>query len=104
MFKQSAWIAAVLLLCSLSSLAQKKPSASQRKAPAPAIRFQGAPQYTQEELLAAAGLKPDARLSAVEVKAHAKQLSDTGFFEVVKLSSDSKGLLFTCLLYTSRCV
>ena len=95
MFKQSAWIAAVLLLCSLSSLAQKKPSASQRKAPAPAIRFQGAPQYTQEELLAAAGLTPGARLSAAQVKAHAKLLNDTGLFAVVKFSSDSKGLLFS---------
>jgi outer membrane protein assembly factor BamA len=46
-------------------------------------------------LLAAAGLKPDARLSPIEVKVHAKQLSDTGFFDLVRLSSDSKGLLFT---------
>ena len=41
------------------------------------------------------GLKPDARLSPSDVKAHAKQLSDTGMFVVVKFSSDSKGLLFT---------
>jgi len=95
MFKHSAWIAAVLLLCSLSSLAQKKPSPSQKKAPAPAIRFQGAPQYTQEELLAAAGLTPGTRLSAAQVKAHAKLLNDTGLFAVVKFSSDSKGLLFS---------
>ncbi|MDR3754379.1 MAG: hypothetical protein P4K78_11185 [Terracidiphilus sp.] len=95
MFKHSAWIAAVLLLCSLSSLAQKKPSPAQRKAPAPAIRFQGAPQYTQEELLAAAGLTPGARLSATQVKAHAKLLNDTGLFTAIKFSSDSKGLLFS---------
>ena len=95
MFKHSAWIAAVLLLCSLSSLAQKKPSPSQKKAPAPAIRFQGAPQYTQEELLAAAGLTTGTRLSAAQVKAHAKLLNDTGLFAVVKFSSDSKGLLFS---------
>jgi len=88
MVKQSARIAAVLLLCSLSSFAQKK-------APPKAIRFQGAPQYTQEELLAAAGLNPGARLSANEVKAHAKLLNDTGLFAVVKFSSDSKGLLFS---------
>jgi outer membrane protein insertion porin family len=95
MVKQSAWIAAVLLLCTLSSLAQKKASPTQRKAPAPAIRFQGAPQYTQEELLAAAGLNPGTRLSATQVKAHAKLLNDTGLFAVVKFSSDSKGLLFS---------
>jgi len=87
MNKPAALIAA-LLLCSLPSLAQKK-------APPKAIRFQGATQYTQDELLAAAGLKPGARLAPSEVKAHAKQLNDTGLFAVVKFSTDSKGLLFT---------
>jgi outer membrane protein assembly factor BamA len=84
----AALIAASLLLCSLPSLAQ-------RKAPSITIRFQGAPQYTQEELLAAAGLKTGARLTASEVKAHARQLNDTGLFAVVKFSIDRKGLLFT---------
>jgi outer membrane protein assembly factor BamA len=89
MTKQSgAASVALLLLCSLSVLAQKK-------APPKAIRFQGAPQYTQEELLAAAGLKPDTRLNAGEVKAHARQLTDTGLFKEVKFTSDSKTLLFT---------
>ncbi|MGB8029965.1 MAG: hypothetical protein WCF30_09910 [Terracidiphilus sp.] len=83
-----ARLIAVLLLCSLPLLAQ-------RKAPPRAIRFQGAPQYTQEELLAAAGIKPSARLTVADVKAHARQLNDTGFFAVVKFGNDSKGLLFT---------
>jgi outer membrane protein insertion porin family len=96
MNKQAVRIAAVLLLCSLPSLAQKKsPPPASKKAPARTIRFQGAPQYTQEDLLAAAGLTPDARLTAGDVKAHAKQLNDTGLFAVVKYSSDSKGLLFS---------
>lgn len=89
MFKQSGVVSVtLLLLCSLSSLAQKKAAPK-------SIRFQGAPQYTQEELLAAAGLKPEERLNANEVKARAKQLSDTGLFEVIKFTSDSKTLLFT---------
>src|SRR5215469_10907828 len=79
---------ALLLLCSLSSVAQKK-------VPPVAVRFQGAPQYTQEELLAAAGLKPGTRLNSAQVKAHARQLNDTGLFKEVKFTSDSKGLLFT---------
>jgi outer membrane protein assembly factor BamA len=96
MNKPAALIATLLLFCSLPSLAQKKASPpAQRKAPAKAIRFEGAPQYSQEELLAAAGLKPGARLTASDVKAHAKQLNDTGLFAVVKFSTDSKGLLFT---------
>jgi hypothetical protein len=83
----AVWLAS-LLLCSLSLLAQKR-------VPSKAIRFQGAPQYTQQELLAAAGLKPEAGLNAREVKAHAKELNDTGLFEEIKFSSDSKTLLFT---------
>jgi outer membrane protein assembly factor BamA len=79
---------ALFLLCSLPLLAQKK-------VPPQAIRFQGAPQYTQQELLAAAGLKPDARLNSSEVKAHAKQLNDTGVFKEVKFTSNSKTLIFT---------
>src|SRR5215469_693551 len=79
---------ALLLLCSLPSLAQKK-------VPPQAIRFQGAPQYTQEELLAAAGLKPGTRLNSAQLKAHATQLNDTGLFKEIKITSDSKGLLFT---------
>lgn len=67
----------------------------QKKASAATIRFQGAPQFTQEELLAAAGLKSGAHLTANQVKASAKQLNDTGVFSVVKFSTDSKGLLFS---------
>lgn len=95
MIKNTARIAALLLVCAVSSFAQKKASPAQRKVAAPAVRFQGAPQYKQEELLAAAGFKPGARLTAAEVKARAKQLNDTGFFAAIKFSSDSKGLLFS---------
>lgn len=79
---------ALLLLCSFPSLAQKK-------VPPQAIRFQGAPQYTQEELLGAAGLNPSTRLNSAQVKVHARQLNDTGLFKEIKFTSDSKGLLFT---------
>jgi outer membrane protein insertion porin family len=68
---------------------------AQKKVPPKPVRFQGAPQYTQQELLAAAGLKLDARLNIRAMKAHVKQLSDTGFFQEIKLTSDNKGLLFT---------
>jgi outer membrane protein assembly factor BamA len=68
---------------------------AQKKVPPKAIRFQGAPQYTQTELLAAADLTLDARLNPRDMKAHAKQLNDTGLFEEVKFTSDTKTLLFT---------
>jgi outer membrane protein assembly factor BamA len=79
---------ALLLLSTLSAPAQ-------RKAAPTGLRFQGAPQYTQQELLAAAGVKPGVRLTAAELKARARQLSETGFFKEVKLSTESKGPLFT---------
>ena len=79
---------ALLLLCTLPLMAQKKVAAK-------AVRFQGAPQYTQQELLAAAGLKPDARVNLRDVKARAKQLTDTGFFQEVRTTSDSKTVLFS---------
>ena len=88
MNRQSVLLAALLLLCSLTSPAQKK-------VPPKAIRFQGASKYTREELLAAAGLKPGTRLNSSDIRAHAKLLNDTGFFAVVKFSNDSKGLLFS---------
>jgi outer membrane protein assembly factor BamA len=89
MTRQSGAVSvALLLLCAL-------PLPAQKKVPPQTIRFQGAPQYTQQELLTAAALKPDTRLSSAEVKAHARQLSDTGLFSEVKFTSDRKTLLFT---------
>jgi outer membrane protein assembly factor BamA len=94
MNKPAALIAA-FLLCALPTFAQKKASTTPKKASSSAIVFQGAPQYSQEELLAAAGLTPNTRPSAAEVRARAKQLNDTGMFAVVKFTSNSKGLVFT---------
>ena len=89
MTKQSGELSvALLLICSLPLVAQKNVSPQ-------AIRFQGAPQYTQQELLAAAGLKPGARLNSGEIRARARQLSDTGLFKEVKFTSDRRTLLFT---------
>ncbi len=87
--KQSRAVGVALLLsCFLPLLAQKK-------VPPQAIRFQGAPQYTQEELLAAAGLKPGVHLNSVEVKTHARQLVDSGMFKEVKFAYDHKTWLIT---------
>lgn len=88
MKKLGACCVAFLLLSFLPLLAQ-------RRAQPPAIRFEGAPQYTQQELLAAAGLKLGTRLNAREVKAHAKELNDTGLFSEVKFTSNRRTLLFT---------
>ncbi len=94
--KRAAGIAAILLFCTIPSLAQKKvPPPAQKKAAPAAIRFQGATTYSQEELLAAGGLKAGQRLSPSEAKAHEKELIDTGMFATVKYTNDGKGLTFT---------
>ena len=96
MIKHAALLTVLVLFWTLPSVAQKKTTNSaQRKAPAKAIRFAGAPQYTQDELLAAAGITQNTRLTPSEVKAHAKQLYDTGLFAAIKFNTDAKGLLFT---------
>lgn len=79
---------ALLLICSL-------PLPAQKKLPPQPIRFQGAPQYTQQDLLAAAGLKPGMLLNSAEVKAHARRLADTGMFKEVKFAYQRKTLLFS---------
>ncbi|MDR3741463.1 MAG: hypothetical protein P4L40_20795 [Terracidiphilus sp.] len=89
MTKQSGAVGvALLLICSL-------PLQAQKKIPPQAVRFQGAPDYTQQELMAAAGLKPDTRMNSAEVKARAKQLNDTGVFKEVRFTSNGKTLVFT---------
>jgi outer membrane protein assembly factor BamA len=94
--KRAARIAAILLFCTIPSLAQKKvPLPAQKKAAAAAIRFQGATQYSQEELLAAGGMKAGVRPSSSEAKAHEKELIDSGMFATAKYTSDGKGLTFT---------
>lgn len=80
--------AAFILLCSL-------PLPAQKKVPPAPVRFQGAPQYTQQELLAAAGFKPGARPTPRDVKARAKQLIDTGLFAEVKSRTERNTLVFT---------
>lgn len=80
--------AALLLLCTLPALAQKK-------APPQTVRFQGSTEYTNQELLAAAGVTADARLTPAQVKLHARQLSETGLFKEVRFTAKGRTLLFT---------
>jgi outer membrane protein assembly factor BamA len=88
MTQRRALVTAFLLICSL-------PLPAQKRVPPQAIRFQGAPQFSQQELLAAAGLKPGTRLNTSEVKAHARLLFETGMFKDVKFTSDRKTVQFT---------
>ena len=59
-----------------------------------AIVFQGDAEYSDDELLAAAGLKKGAVLTVAEMNAHFKQLMDTGVFENVLYKFDGQDLIY----------
>jgi outer membrane protein assembly factor BamA len=59
------------------------------------IEFKGAPEYSNQELMAAAGLKAGAYLSASEMKADSQKLLDTGLFEGASFAYNGADLVFT---------
>jgi outer membrane protein assembly factor BamA len=80
-------VAALLLAASLPIRAQK----FQPKT----IQFNGDSEYTNAELLAAAGLKPGIVLTADEIKAHSTQLADSGVFDLMTYKFDGGDLVYT---------
>jgi len=58
------------------------------------IQFKGATGYTDDELLAAAGLKHGAWLTQPEMNDRTKQLLDTGAFDKVSFTYNGKDLVF----------
>jgi outer membrane protein insertion porin family len=71
-----------LLLIAVGVLAGSWNGAAQQYQPK-SIQFFGAPQYTGQELLAAAELKPGISLTVDEMKQHAKLLMDSGVFDSI---------------------
>ena len=82
----------VLLASSLSAAAQK----FQPKT----IQFKGAPEYSDQELLAAAGLKMGTVLDFAEMKEHSQKLMDTGVFETLSFKFDGVDLIYTLVPHT----
>ncbi|MGA7833089.1 MAG: hypothetical protein WCA21_19200 [Terracidiphilus sp.] len=78
--------AAFLLFVSLSAAAQTFLPKT--------IQFKGAPEYTSQELMAAAELKMDTSLAYSEVKGHSQKLLDTGLFEAVSFTYNGADLVF----------
>lgn len=58
------------------------------------IRFVGAPEYSDQELLATLGLTPGVRLTDVEMNGYAQKLVDTGMFSSVSFKFDGQDLVF----------
>ncbi len=71
-----------LLLVAVGALAGSWNGAAQEYQPK-SIQFFGAPEFTDQELLAAAELKPGVSLTVDAMKEHAKLLLDTGVFDSI---------------------
>ena len=61
----------------------------------PAITFEGAPAFSQADLLKVSDLHAGAISTQTEVQAAAQHLSDTGLFADVHFESNAKGLIYT---------
>jgi outer membrane protein assembly factor BamA len=61
----------------------------------PPITFEGAPAYSQADLLKVTGLTPGSTSTQDALQAAAQHLGDTGLFSDINFASNEKGLLFT---------
>src|ERR1700744_2585274 len=59
-----------------------------------AIQFEGAPEYSSQELLSATGLQPGTVLAYAEMNSQAQKLVDTGIFSSVSFKFDGQNLVF----------
>ena len=89
-----------LLLTALIVFASGQPAAAQKFQPK-SIQFKGAPEYTDQELLAAAGLKLGMVLDFGEMKSHSQKLMDTGVFETLGFKFDGVDLVYTLVPFTN---
>ncbi|MGD0736830.1 MAG: POTRA domain-containing protein [Terracidiphilus sp.] len=83
------WFLSAILLFSASL-----PLAAQKFLPKNIV-FKGVPEYSDEELMKAAGLNKGVTLSVDEMKGHFQQLMDTGLFETVSYKFDGVDLTYT---------
>jgi outer membrane protein assembly factor BamA len=94
-----------LLLTAFVLLFASLPAAAQKFIPQ-SIQFKGAPEYSNQELLAAVGYKKDTPIAYSEVKSHSQRLLDTGLFEAASFTYNGVNLVFTLVpstvLYSVR--
>ena len=82
-----------LLLTALVLFASTQPAAAQKFQPK-TIQFKGAPEYSDQEMLAAAGLKIGAEIAYSEMKSYGQRLLDTGLFESFHFTYNGVDLVF----------
>jgi outer membrane protein insertion porin family len=88
-----------LFLTALVLFASTQPAAAQKYLPK-TIQFKGAPEYSNQELLAAAGLRTGTVLDFAEMKGHSQKLMDTGLFETLGFKFDGVDLVYTLTMHT----
>jgi outer membrane protein assembly factor BamA len=89
-----------LLFIAVVLLASSLPAAAQKFLPK-TIQFKGAPEYSDQELMAAAGLKKGTVLAYADMKDHSQKLMDTGVFESLAFKFDGVDLVYTLIPSTS---
>jgi len=89
-----------LLLPAVALLCANLSAAGQKFVPK-TIQFKGAPEYSDQELLAAAGLKKGTVLDFAEMKEHSQKLMDTGVFETLNFKFDGVDLVYTLVPSTA---
>lgn len=67
------------------------------------IQFRGAPEYSDAELLSAAGLKKGVVLGYSDMQDYSKRLMDTGVFATMAFKFDGQDLIFTLTPSTDLC-
>jgi outer membrane protein assembly factor BamA len=82
-----------LLLVAISVCVVVRPAVSQKFLPK-SVKFQGDPEYSDAELLAAAGLKKGVVLGYAEMQDYCKRLLATGAFSTVAFKFDGQDLIF----------
>ena len=85
---------AFLLLKAALLLAVCLPATAQNFLPK-SIQFKGDPEYSGQELMAAAGLKEGVVLTGTEMKDHSQKLIDTGVFDTLNYMFDGQDLIYS---------
>ncbi len=83
----------VLALIAVALLCATPPATGQKFLPK-TIQFKGDTEYSDEELLKAAGLKSGEVLSSAEMNDHSKLLMDSGVFQGMSFKFDGQDLIF----------
>jgi len=83
----------LLLLTAILLLSSSLPSSAQKYLPK-TIQFKGDPEYSDQELLTAAGLKKGTVLTSAEMNEHSQRLLDSGLFESSSFTFNGVDLVF----------